>query len=139
MELTKHQERALRLRAGGEDWGDIARRLKIRQADLLTWREQPEFASGLERAREEYLEEQMARLMAMLPAAITKLGEALEKGGDTARMKAIELLAKWTGLAGGRSEKSDAPEGGISLDELIRRQRDCLAALESEDATADGG
>lgn len=133
------RRRALQLRARGADWPDIANQLGVTERTLRRWRDRPGFAAELERARQDTLDDQMARLMAILPIAVDKLGEALESKADTPRMKAIELLAKWTGLAAAITDRPEPTEGGIPLDELDRRLRGSLAALGEEDEILDGG
>lgn len=126
------------MRARGIPWEEVAQSLRINLRTLIRWQALPGFAAGLETSQRRYLDEQKAKLMFLLPKAVDKLSESLEKGGDTARMKAIELLAKWTGLAGGKTEKPESTGGGITFEELLQRQQECIAALEQETPIPDG-
>lgn len=139
MEISDQQAEAVKFRAAGMGWEEIGERLGVCLDIIESWRREREFSAQVERARLDFLDDQMAKLMALLPTAITKLHEALDGSGDTARMKAIELVSKWTGLASGKMEPAEQAEGGGLVDRLKQNHGQIVATLEQEDSPLDGG
>ena len=88
--LTKKQLKGVDLRAEGDSWDQIAKKLEVHPRTICRWRQHPLWDSTLKQRQAEWVEEYEARFKKMLPRAAHTHNELLMNESAAIRMRAVD-------------------------------------------------
>ena len=88
--LTKKQLKGVDLRAEGESWDQIAKKLEVHPRTIARWRAHPLWDSTLKERQQAWVQEYEARFTKMLPRAAHTHSELLKNESAAIRMRAVD-------------------------------------------------
>ena len=88
--LSKKQLKAIDLRADGNSWDQIAKKMDVTPRTIQRWRALPEWAPALKRRQEEWIEEYEAKFTRMMPTVAHTHIKLLHSPNEAIQMRAVD-------------------------------------------------
>lgn len=88
--LKKRQLKAIALRADGNSWEQVARKLEISERTLRAWRHHPDWNSTLEEMQREWVNEYESKFKRMLPRVAHTHIKLLHSESEAIQMRAVD-------------------------------------------------
>lgn len=122
--LSKKQLKAIDLRADGNSWDQIAKKLEVHPRTIARWRDHPDWKPTLKRRQDEWIEEYEAKFTRMMPrVAHTHIG-LLHSSNEAIQMRAVDSAhANHARCVREQETKSEVQE----LKEMVQMLLDQLA------------
>lgn len=123
--LSRKQERAISelLNPDNKDIEHAAEKAGVRPNTLRAWFYEPDFQERLQYEREKLLEDAVSSLKTHFSRAVDVLGEILNSGSESAKLKACQMILDYGGAKEieKKPRKSEPEPEGISFEELIEK------------------